>query len=223
MEINVTNFPDENFRKYVEENCNTDGKEGLSQSEIDAVNRIYVSEGNIADLKGVEYFSSLTYLYCNSNQLTNLDVSQNTALTELYCDSNQLTSLDVSKNTALTKFDCGSNQLTSLDLRANTALTNIYTSYNKYPIGAVGVSFPLSSFPAGFDSSKASGWTGAEYDSASDALINFTSRSVSYDYDCGNGRTMNVTLSLDSYKSPGDVEINEINFPDDNFRKYVEY
>lgn len=202
MEINVTNFPDENFRKYVEENCNTDGKEGLSQSEIDAVNRIYVSEGNIADLKGVEYFSSLTYLYCYGNQLT---------------------SLDVSKNTALTKFDCGSNQLTSLDLRANTALTNIYTSYNKYPIGVVGVSFPLSSLPAGFDSSKASGWTGAEYDSASDALINFTSRSVSYDYDCGNGRTMNVTLSLDSYKSPGDVEINEINFPDDNFRKYVEY
>ena len=243
VEINEINFPDDNFRKYVENKCDTDGNKVLSQGEIDAVDVIDVSMKKIADLKGIEYFSALTNLDCYGNQLTsldvskntaltnldcgnnhltNLDVSQNTALTELYCDNNQLTSLDVSQNTALTNLNCGSNQLTSLDLRANTALTDVNTSSNKYPIGAVGVSFPLSRLHAGFDSSKASGWTGAEYDSASDALINFTSKSVSYDYDCGNGRTMNVTLSLDSYKNPNDVEINEINFPDDNFRTYVE-
>ena len=263
VEINEINFPDDNFRKYVENKCDTDGNKALSQGEIDAVDVIDVSMKKIADLKGIEYFSALTNLNCGINQLTSLDVSKNTALTELYCYGNQLTSLDVSqntaltmlrcwnnpftsldvsKNTALTELDChanqltsldvskntalillncDSNQLTSLDLRANTALINVYTSYNKYPIGAVGVSFPLSSLPAGFDSSKASGWTGAEYDSTSDTLINFTSKSVSYDYDCGNGRTMNVTLSLDSYKNPNDVEINEINFPDENFRKYV--
>ena len=36
-----------------------------------------------------------------NNQLTELDVSQNTALTDLLCSGNQLTDLDVSKNTVL--------------------------------------------------------------------------------------------------------------------------
>ena len=76
------------------------------------------------------YAKSLTYLDCNSNQLTSLDVSENTALTNLYCDINQLTSLDVSANTALTDLSCGSNQLTSLDVSANTALTDLYCGSN---------------------------------------------------------------------------------------------
>jgi hypothetical protein len=38
-------------------------------------------------------------------------------LTQLFCASNQLTSLDVSQNTALAHFWCGFNQLVSLDVR----------------------------------------------------------------------------------------------------------
>ena len=38
------------------------------------------------------------------------------------CKNNQLTSLDVSNNTALTTLNCSNNQLISLDLRKNTAL-----------------------------------------------------------------------------------------------------
>ena len=52
-----------------------------------------------------------------NNQLTNLDVSQNTALTDLDCYSNQLTSLDVSQNTALTYLYCDNNQLTCLNVK----------------------------------------------------------------------------------------------------------
>jgi len=51
------------------------------------------------------------------NQLTSLDVSNNTALTELGCASNQLTSIDVSIHTALYYLYCPNNQLTSLDVR----------------------------------------------------------------------------------------------------------
>ena len=69
--------------------------------------------------------TSLTSLYCSSNQLTSLDVSSCTALTSLYCFSNQLTSLNVSGCTALTKLDCRSNQLTSLDISGCTALTTL--------------------------------------------------------------------------------------------------
>jgi Leucine-rich repeat (LRR) protein len=70
-------------------------------------------------------------LYCHSNQLTSLDVSQNTALTFLGFYNNQLTSLDVSQNTALTLLQCGGNQLSSLDVQYNTALTYLDCQYNQ--------------------------------------------------------------------------------------------
>ncbi len=66
--------------------------------------------------------TALEYLWCTDNQLTTLDVSQNIALTGLYCYNNQLTALDVSKNTALTVLDCYNNQLTALDVSQNTSL-----------------------------------------------------------------------------------------------------
>ena len=81
--------------------------------------------GALTSLQGIEYFESLTFLKCDSNQLTSLDVSANTALTFLMCNSNQLTSLDVSANTALTYLSCSSNSLTSLDVSRNTALMNL--------------------------------------------------------------------------------------------------
>jgi len=70
-------------------------------------------------------------LSCYNNQLTSLDVSNNTALTDLSCYNNQLTSLDVSNNTALTGWlNCLNNQLTSLDLSNNTALFGFYCNDN---------------------------------------------------------------------------------------------
>ncbi len=75
--------------------------------------------------------TALTYLSCYSNQLTELDISQNTALEELDCSSNQLTQLDISKNTALTYLDCNFNQLTQLDISKNTALTYLCCGGNQ--------------------------------------------------------------------------------------------
>jgi Leucine-rich repeat (LRR) protein len=66
--------------------------------------------------------SSLARLRCYINQLSHLDVSENTAMTNLNCDDNQLSHLDVSKNTALTRLQCDSNQLTELDVSKNTTL-----------------------------------------------------------------------------------------------------
>lgn len=83
----------------------------------------YYNPGTLTSLRGIEYFESLTYLDCDHNKLTSLDMRANTALTELYCRENQLTSLDVRANTALTYLYCHSNQLTTLDVSANTALT----------------------------------------------------------------------------------------------------
>jgi hypothetical protein len=79
------------------------------------------------------------------NQLTNLDLSNNTALTVLQLsNANQLTSLDLSNNTALTYLSIyDANQFTSIDLSYNTALTKIWMGD---PMGGMGgMSVPLVS------------------------------------------------------------------------------
>ncbi len=131
IDINDINFPDAVFREYVSNTIDTNQDGKLSEEEIAGVTNISVESKGIADLKGIEYFTAVTYLSCGDNQLTSLDVSKNTALKYLYCHSNQLTSLDVSKNTALTKFSCGDNQLTSLDVSKNTALTDFNCQANQ--------------------------------------------------------------------------------------------
>ena len=129
--INETNFPDANFRSLVSDKYDSDHNGVLSEVERNAVKEMACFAKQIANLKGVEFFTALTYLECGHNQLTSLDVSKNTALTNLGCYDNQLTSLDVSKNTALTTLYCSSNQLTSLDLSKNTALTTLFCSVNQ--------------------------------------------------------------------------------------------
>ena len=53
---------------------------------------------------------------CADNQLSKLDVSQNTKLTKLYCQSNQLEKLDVSSNAELNYLRCQYNKITVLDI-----------------------------------------------------------------------------------------------------------
>ena len=100
-------------------------------ADISGIKSLDVSNYNITDLTGIEDFTALTSLSCDSNQLTSLDVSYNTALLYLSCRINQLTSLDVSNNTALTYLSCRSNQLTSLDVSNHTDLTTLYCSSNQ--------------------------------------------------------------------------------------------
>ncbi len=91
----------------------------------------YTAGKGLTSLQGIEWFTSLRILFCDYNQLTNLDVSNNTELTDLDCSSNQLTNLDVSNNTELTDLDCSSNQLTNLDVSNNTKLTVLNCEYNQ--------------------------------------------------------------------------------------------
>ena len=128
--IDNTNFPDANFRTVVKK-FDTNQDSSLSDTEIAAVKKIKCSNKGITNLKGIEYFTSLNILWCTDNQLTALDVSENTALTELDCRFNKLTALDVSKNTALTILECNANRLTALDVSKNTALTELDCSFNE--------------------------------------------------------------------------------------------
>ena len=199
--INAANFPDANFRTVVSTfDKNGDGK--LNEAEIAAVTEIDCSGKNISSLKGIEYFTALTYLDCNGNQLTTLDVSNNTSLTTLWCNGNQLTTLDVSKNTALTYLDCDVNQLTALDVSKNTALTELECESNSYDITLnANRSYDLSKLPGNFNASKAKAWNGCTIQ-GSIIKVNAGVNKVSYTYDCGNGKTMAVTLNVVGVEAP---------------------
>ena len=241
--INAANFPDANFRTVVSTfDKNGDGK--LNEAEIAAVTEIDCSGKNISSLKGIEYFTALTYLDCNGNQLTTLDVSNNTSLTTLWCNGNQLTTLDVSKNTALTYLDCDVNQLTALDVSKNTALTSLFCEENQLTtldvsnntaleqlrcsenqLTALDVSkntaltelecesnsyditlnanrsYDLSKLPGNFNASKAKAWNGCTIQ-GSVIKVNAGVNKVSYTYDCGNGKTMPVTLNVVGVEAP---------------------
>ncbi|MBR6894039.1 MAG: hypothetical protein IKN15_12560 [Bacteroidaceae bacterium] len=132
VEINETNFPDENFRNYLLSDEYGYGKDGvLTDSEIAYIQVVNVRNKNIQSLKGIEFFTALKRLQCDFNQLTSLDLSKNTALRELDCSENySLTMLDLSNNTELIYLNCSGSILTSLDLSKNTKLTYLNCSGN---------------------------------------------------------------------------------------------
>jgi len=130
VEINENTVPDEYFRNWVL--SKEYGKDGiLANEEIAGITKIIFNTNKIHSLKGIEYFTELTTLYCTANQLTELDVSKCTKLTSLECDWNQLTSLDVSKNIALTTLICGANKLTTLDVSNNAVLNELHCFKNQ--------------------------------------------------------------------------------------------
>ena len=125
-------FKDPNFLEaLIAENVDDDGDGQITVNEAKAVSSLEVSSSDIKEMPEIRYFTALTRLDCDYNQLTDLDVCNNTALTWLECDNNQLTYLDISKNSALKKLWCNYNQLTSLDVSNNTALTALWCYDNQ--------------------------------------------------------------------------------------------
>lgn len=138
-------IPDENFEIYLETHTASGDEVQLGdlismgdgvmnhltlRSSVESVTSLNVNGKNISSLQGIEAFSSLEILYCIGNQLTELNLSQNTALTNLECQSNQFTSLDVSNNLALRVLGCANNLLTEIDVTKNLALTGIWCTNN---------------------------------------------------------------------------------------------
>ena len=121
--VNDSKFPDPYFRTFLLRKFDTNRDGIISDEEALNVKEIGVRNMHLTSLEGIQYFPNITRLDCSENQLTSLDVSQNSALIGLWCYSNQLTSLDVSGCTALTRLDCQTNRLTSLDVSGCSALT----------------------------------------------------------------------------------------------------
>ncbi|MDA9807840.1 hypothetical protein N9B89_00445 [Flavobacteriales bacterium] len=129
-------IPDANFKAYLvgEPSINTNVDSEIQLIEANTFNgQIECSYLNIADLTGIEEFSSLTELNCRGNQISIIDVSSNTSLTLFDCSYNQLTDIDISSNPNIITFICNSNfQLISLDIKNsnNINMTNVVMSQN---------------------------------------------------------------------------------------------
>ena len=172
--IKESNFPDDNFRTFVAD-FDTDKNGVLDAEELEAVTEIDCNGRNITDLRGIEYFTELTALWCYGNQLTTLNVSSNTELTTLSCSGNLLTSLDVSNNTKLSNFRCANNSYKiMLDANGN---------------------YDLSLLPGGFDVTKVLSWVGDCTVRGNVLTMGAGVDTVYYTYDCGRGETMYVMLT----------------------------
>ncbi|MBU3820602.1 T9SS type B sorting domain-containing protein [Flavobacteriaceae bacterium XHP0103] len=107
-------------------------------ANIVGVTNLDIQNLSISDLTGIEDFTALTNLNCDTNNLTSLDISQNINLTQLYCRYNSITSLDVSNNTNLNILWVDENQLTTLDVSKNIDLISLITNNN--PLNTLDIS-----------------------------------------------------------------------------------
>ena len=103
----------------------------LSDSSVVFHGHVYTStKVRTITVSGVK----ITSLDCYDNQITSLEVSNNTELIDLSCNDNHLKSLNVSKNKALTFLSCEYNQLTNLDVSKNKALKHLLCFNNQLMI-----------------------------------------------------------------------------------------
>lgn len=89
------NIPDKNFEQIlVDLNIDSDQEVNgyLLKSDAQKVTFLDVSSKKIKDLSGIEAFTSLLFLDCSNNQLSNLNLRHNTGVTILFNDVNDLIS-----------------------------------------------------------------------------------------------------------------------------------
>uniref|UniRef100_A0AB33L5A8 Cadherin domain-containing protein n=1 Tax=Tenacibaculum sp. Pbs-1 TaxID=3238748 RepID=A0AB33L5A8_9FLAO len=131
---NVVNIPDANFKAVLVANTaiNTNGDNEIQVTEANNfTGTLKANNKKISDVTGIEEFINLNALFLSSNQISNIDLSNNTKLKIINIYNNQLTSLDVSKNIKLETLTCSYNNLSNIDLTQNTLLEGLYITNNK--------------------------------------------------------------------------------------------
>lgn len=128
----IVDIPDASFKHALLVNdvdTNNDGE--IQVSEAEATTDLYISNFNIDSLEGIQSFTNLVLLDCDSNNLSSLDLSQNLNLEFLLCSNNVLTSLDFTQNPNLEHLQCSYNQLTNIDVTQNPNFNFLDCGYNQ--------------------------------------------------------------------------------------------
>ena len=206
--INENYFPDANFRDYVSKlDGRIDGRrDGALDKKESALTEVNISNLTIRDLEGIKYFAELEKLDCTQNRLWDLNLSRNTKLKQLHCENNILTQLNLENQVDLEFLDCSNNRLTCLNLPSMPNLKEFKADGNIYgiTINKTDRTFDLERLPAGFLVEKSSEWNGGTV-SGTTLIVDKDVAAVTYTYDCGNGRSMKVTLNITETDKPGTV------------------
>jgi hypothetical protein len=126
------NFSDANFfNALIRAGVDKDGNNKIDTLEADSITNLDITNSNVKNLIGIEYFKNLDKLICFSNDIDSVDVSNNIKLTYLDFTYNNLNKLDVSKNINLIELNCYYNILSNLDVSKNINLTKLNCAYNK--------------------------------------------------------------------------------------------
>ena len=208
---NITKIVMDSVGELIKFDCSNNELTALDVSRCYQLKQLNCSVNQLVELD-VKNQTNLTLLDCHHNELIELNVSRNQNLASLTCDGNQLTTLDLSKNNSLSHLSCAENRLACVDFSHMVGST-INADGNRRPIAVrTDGKFDLATLP-GFDVSKATNWTGG---SVSDTTLSVNAgvEEVSYQYDCGKG--VKPTFIFET-----SLPINEKNFPDPNFRKYI--
>ena len=98
--------------------------------DVRNISNIDISGLSIKSLQGIEDFSGLIELKCNSNELSELDITKNKKLEILMISYNKLSSLNVSNNSNLELLSAYSNNINLIDLNNNLNLSALYLNIN---------------------------------------------------------------------------------------------
>lgn len=140
----IISFPDANFKaKLLQANvalsddpdlvyldANSDGE--LEVSEVANVWQLDVSNSNISNLSGLEYFTALKFLDCSNNSLTSITIAAPIAIASLNASHNLLTSVTVNWDTSdESGLDLSYNNLTSFTIVPGDYYDTINLSHNQ--------------------------------------------------------------------------------------------
>ena len=206
----IRNIVMDSVGELVKFDCSNNDLMTLDVSQCFKLEELNCSGNQLMELD-VSNQTQLTQLDCSKNKLTELNVKQNDGLISLICNDNQLKTLDLSQNHSLDNLNCAKNRLACLDVTGISG--TIMADGNRRPIAVrTDGKFDLTTLP-GFDVSKAIFWNGGSvFDKT--LRVNAGADEVSYQYNCGDG--VNRTFIFET-----SLPINEKNFPDANFRKYI--
>ncbi|MDA9863865.1 hypothetical protein N9C70_02230 [Flavobacteriales bacterium] len=140
LHAQTTAIPDPAFEQaLIDLGFDSGEPDGMAQNLfLESIILLDIPDLGIEDLTGIEACTSLERLYCQDNNLSSIDLSNNPYLWRLYISDNQLDSLDLSNHSYLEYVSSSSNNLSYLNLENCPALRVLFSRYN--PLGALDVS-----------------------------------------------------------------------------------
>ena len=133
----LEDIEDDVFRTYLSITADTNHDGGISQAEADAVTQIGsddstpgdlttgLNDVGLSSLDGVEHFENVVEVICPNNNLTELDLSNNTHLERVDCTGNQIADATLPTCENLTTIHLEGNDFTEINLLGMPNLTDV--------------------------------------------------------------------------------------------------